>query len=400
LVTKSNRDSSRLSRVNKVAFVGSLIGLLSPFFGWLTLKPNRLATGTSLSLWNSLGWEIAVTTILLWITILVLSLSDGKKWQPFAFAALANIILIMTSIAAGSAAAGLISKSSDLTRVSLSSGILISAVGALIILISARHQVAQNRLEMNLIVWPWLAILLIFLLSGWFNHLSILQEYFNNSSRLRQELLTHITLFSGSIMAGILIGIPLGIWAARSNRANRPIFFLANITQTIPSLALFGLMLVPLSALSTAFPFLQSLGISGIGAAPAFIALIIYALLPIIQNTYTGLRQINPAVIDAGRGMGMNRAQLLRRVEAPLAAPLILVGVRTAAVQTVGNTAVAALIGAGGLGQFIFQGLGQAAADLIILGAIPIIVLALIVDLAMLIIIRIVTPRGLTEAPA
>jgi osmoprotectant transport system permease protein len=224
------------------------------------------------------------------------------------------------------------------------------------------------------------------------NNLSILQEYFANSSRFRQELLTHIYLFGGTILTGIIIGIPLGVWAVHSLRAYRPIFFLANITQTVPSLALFGIMIAPLSALSNAFPFLQTIGIRGIGPAPAIIALIIYALLPIIQNTYTGLHQINPAIIDAGRGMGMNHGQLLRRVEVPLAIPLILVGVRTAAVQAIGNTAVAALIGAGGL--------GQAASDLIVLGAVPIIILALIIDMAMQIIIRAATPRRLVEARA
>jgi osmoprotectant transport system permease protein len=131
--------------------------------------------------------------------------------------------------------------------------------------------------------------------------------------------------------------------------------------------------------------------------APALIALIVYSLLPIVRNTFVGLRQLDPAVIDAGLGMGMSRPQVFRRLEVPLAAPLVLEGVRTASVQAVGLTAVAALIGAGGLGWFIFQGLGQAAPDLIILGAIPIIVLALVVDAVMRTVVRVSTPKGLAS---
>ena len=187
----------------------------------------------------------------------------------------------------------------------------------------------------------------------------------------------------------------LDIWATRSTHAEKPIFFIANITQTIPSLALFGLLIAPLSALSFAFPTLREIGIRGVGDTPAIIALTIYSLLPIVRNTYVGLRQLDIAVIDAGIGMGMSRAQVFRKIEVPLAAPLVLEGVRTASVQSVGLAAVAALIGAGGLGWFIFQGLGQAATDLILLGAIPIIILALIVDNVMRTIVRLATPKGL-----
>lgn len=332
--------------------------------------------------------------MLLWITCLVLSFFAGRKIYSIILGILANLILIITFLLAGNAATELIAKSPEFTRVSLDTGILISTAGAFMVIVAARQVLAHHRFVLNIISWFWLAILTIFLITGWFNNVSVIQEYFSNAIRFHQELITHLILFGCSIAGGIIIGIPLGIWAARSRRANRPIFFLANITQTVPSLALFGLLIAPLSALSSAFPLLRDIGIRGIGAAPAIIALIIYALLPIIQNTYTGLHQISPGIIESGKGMGMNRYQLLRQIEAPLAAPLILTGVRTAGVQAIGNTAVAALIGAGGLGQFIFQGLGQAAPDLIILGAVPIILLALIIDIVMQTIIRLATPKN------
>jgi len=125
------------------------------------------------------------------------------------------------------------------------------------------------------------------------------------------------------------------------------------------------------------------------------IALVIYSLLPIVVNTYVGLRNVDSAAVDAASGMGMGRWQVFRRVEAPLAAPVALEGVRTAAVQSVGNAAVAALIGAGGLGYFIFQGLSQAAPDLILIGTLPIIALALIVDGAMRLVAVAARPRGM-----
>jgi osmoprotectant transport system permease protein len=225
-------------------------------------------------------------------------------------------------------------------------------------------------------------------------------EFFGRESRFQQEVMKHVLLFGGSVTAGTLIGVPLGIWAARSRRAEKPIFYFANITQTIPSLALFGLLIAPLSALSFAFPALREFGIRGVGVVPALIALIVYSLLPIVRNTFVSLRQLDPAIIDAGLGMGMSRPQVFRRLEVPLAAPLVLEGVRTASVQAVGLAAVAALIGAGGLGWFVFQGLGQAAPDLIILGAIPIIVLALIVDAVMRAVVRASTPKGLAARTA
>jgi osmoprotectant transport system permease protein len=145
-------------------------------------------------------------------------------------------------------------------------------------------------------------------------------------------------------------------------------------------MALFGLLMAPLAALSRAVPLLRAIGVRGIGAAPALIALALYALLPIVRNTVIGLASVPISAFEAGRGMGMSPKQLFWRVEWPMALPHVLTGLRTASVQAVGNTAVAALIGAGGLGMLIFQGLGQAAPDLVLLGVIPLILLAVAVD--------------------
>jgi osmoprotectant transport system permease protein len=174
--------------------------------------------------------------------------------------------------------------------------------------------------------------------------------------------------------------VPLGIAAHRRPRSRATIFGALDIVQTIPSIALFGLLIGPLAALAGAFPALRSIGISGIGVAPAVIALTLYSLLPMARGAYAGLASVPESVIETARGMGMTKGQMLLEVEAPIALPVLLSGLRIVTVQAVGLAVVAALIGAGGLGSFVFLGLGQRALDLMLLGAIPTIFMALGVD--------------------
>ena len=169
----------------------------------------------------------------------------------------------------------------------------------------------------------------------------------------------------------------MGIYVARVHVAEVPVMTVLNVVQTVPSIALFGLLIAPLSALGAAMP---SLGISGIGFAPAVIALTLYALLPVVRNTLAGIAGVDAAIVESARGAGMTGAQILRRVELPLAFPIILTGIRIVVVQAIGLAVVAALVGAGGLGTFVFQGLGQYATDLVLLGALPAIALALAAD--------------------
>ena len=385
----------RLVIPDSVAITGSVIGLLSFLLGWLTLKPNRLAAGTPLNVWESAGWDGAAIILGLWLMCLVVSLTGKGRWSAAALGIAANAVLIITFILAGLAASRLLAEEGAIARISLGAGVWITVLAVYILIFASRQKLGDSRILYNLISWSGLAVVVALLFSGWLDNLSIMREFMGREGRFQQELLKHVFLFGSSVAVGSLLGISLGIWATRSKVAERPVFFIVNIAQTIPSLALFGLLIAPLSALSFAFPVLRELGVRGVGTTPALIALIIYSLLPIVRNTYVGLRQLDPGVIDAGLGMGMSRTQVFRRVEVPLAAPLVLEGVRTASVQSVGLAAVAALIGAGGLGWFVFQGLGQRASDLIILGAIPIIVLALVVDAVMRTVVRLATPKGL-----
>jgi osmoprotectant transport system permease protein len=179
--------------------------------------------------------------------------------------------------------------------------------------------------------------------------------------------LEHLLLVGASSGIAILIGVPLGILLTRRPRLGPPVLGLANIFQTIPSLALFGL-LIPI-------PF-----IGGIGASTAIVALVLYALLPIIRNTHAGIQGVDPAVREAGRGMGMTDRQLLLMVEVPLAFGVILAGIRVAIVIGVGVATIAAAIGAGGLGEFIFRGVAMVDDTLILAGAVPAALMALLAD--------------------
>ncbi len=177
----------------------------------------------------------------------------------------------------------------------------------------------------------------------------------------------HVFLVLVSTGIAVALGVPLGLFLTRRPLFARPVIGFASVMQTVPSLALFG-FLIPI-------PF-----VGGIGNRTAIIALVLYALLPILRNTYTGILSVDPAVVEAGRGLGMTEWQRLRLVEIPLALPMILAGVRIAMVVSVGLATIAAAIGAGGLGNFIFRGLSMVDNRLILAGAIPAALLAIVAD--------------------
>lgn len=197
--------------------------------------------------------------------------------------------------------------------------------------------------------------------------MNVIRFILQNHSEVLELTLEHLWMVAWSTVLAMLIGIPLGILISHRPRLNKPVLGSANIIQTIPSLALFGFLL-PVPWLGARSDRL------------AILALTLYALLPIIRNTFTGIRGVDPAVIEAGRGMGMTETQLLLQVELPLATSVILSGVRIAVVISVGLATIAAAIGAGGLGEFIFRGLAMVDNRVILAGAIPAAVLALLAD--------------------
>ena len=197
--------------------------------------------------------------------------------------------------------------------------------------------------------------------------MNVLDFMWTHRAEMFELTFEHLVMVGVSILIATGIGLPLGIIMTRHSALSRPIMAVANVVQTIPSLALFG-FLIPL-------PF-----IGGIGARTAIVALVLYSLLPIIQNTFTGISAVDPAIREAGRGMGMTDAQLLWKVEIPLSLGVIFAGIRVATVIGVGVATIAAAVGAGGLGMYIFRGVSMVDSRVILAGAIPAAVLALIAD--------------------
>lgn len=379
--------------LNRLAFIGTLTGLAAyGGLGFLTVRPNRLASGISLKVWETASGLEAAAVILLWLLLLILGARYARSHRAnLTMMLIANLLLVAIVWVAGQNAARILAHESPLTRVSLGAGAWTMVLMAYLVILGVGPRLDRHRAVLGSL-WLWLLVVLI--MSGALDSLSLLQEWQDRKNRFILEMLQHLTLAGMAVGLGSLVGVPLGIAIYRKPLARQLIFPLLNLIQTIPSLALFGLLIAPLAVLSDRFPLMKDLGLAGIGWTPALIALTLYSLLPITRNVHTSLTAIDPAVIEAGKGMGMSRGQLLHRVQLPMAAPLILNGVRIAVVQTLGNTALAALIGAGGLGTFIFQGIGQSAPDLILLGALPVILLAVAADGLMQQLIKFASPRG------
>ncbi|PLP19999.1 osmoprotectant uptake system permease, partial [Klebsiella michiganensis] len=215
---------------------------------------------------------------------------------------------------------------------------------------------------------------------GALDGLSLLKEYFNRREVFDDALSQHVTLLLGTLLPGLLIGLPVGVWLWRYPRWQSPVFAVLNVIQTVPSVALFGLLIAPLAGLARQFPSLAQLGVSGTGITPALIALVLYALLPLVRGVTIGLQQVPREALESATAMGMSGGQRFRQVQLPLALPVLLRSLRVVSVQTVGMAVVAALIGAGGFGALVFQGLLSSALDLVLLGVIPTIALAVVVD--------------------
>lgn len=197
--------------------------------------------------------------------------------------------------------------------------------------------------------------------------MGFLDYLLTHRAQVLQHTWEHFWLVGLSTGTACALGVPLGILLTRRRALRGPVLGGVNVVQTIPSLALLG-FLIPL-------PF-----VGGVGVRPALVALVAYALLPIVRNTYEGIRSIDPAVREAGMAMGMTDGQLLRQVELPLSLGVVMGGIRLATVVGIGVTTVAAAIGAGGLGVFIFQGLAMVSGDVILTGAVPAALLALAAD--------------------
>jgi osmoprotectant transport system permease protein len=344
--------------------------------GFIGIAANRLADAKPIALFAAeprFAWAIAG----LGIALLGATLLPSRRFSTGGAVALAAALVLLIPAAAGRAAAEIAAASPALARVSLGPAFWIMFGAAALALVDSMQRAGAGIAASLLVAVAITAAFALLFAAGAFDALSVVREYHARREVFAAALGRHLVLVAAAVGPAVAIGMPLAITALRRPFLQTPLFATLNLLQTIPSIALFGLLLAPLSGLAAAFPGLAALGIGGIGMAPAIIALVLYALLPVARNVLAGLAGVDPTVIDAARGMGMTARQIFWRVELPLAAPLLLAGLRIVIVQTIGLAVVAALIGAGGLGSLVFEGLGQDAADLVLLGALPAIALAL-----------------------
>ncbi|HGL4256919.1 ABC transporter permease [Burkholderia dolosa] len=358
--------------------VGILIGVLTivAVFGlpFAVLRPNRIAAGTGLSLFAALPAEQGAALAALWVVGALWAMTASRPaWRLAA----GCTWLATLAYAVGAAAAHVVAPDDMLARVSPAAGVWLLLFAWAVLVADALARLAFGPWQRLAALVVAIAAISAPLASGWWDGLSVMREYAVRSDDFWREAIRHVSLAGGSVAAALVAGLPLGIACARIAAVRTVVMPVLNIVQTIPSIAMYGLMMAPLGLLAAHVPLAAALGIRGIGVAPAVLALFLYSLLPIASSVAVGLAQVPPQVIEAARAMGMTRMQRLFCIDLVLALPVILSGVRIVLVQNIGLTAVAALIGGGGFGTFIFQGIGQSAADLVLLGAIPTIALAL-----------------------
>ncbi|MBI5812251.1 MAG: ABC transporter permease subunit [Meiothermus silvanus] len=426
------------SGLNPVALLAAGLGLAALFLPWLLLKPTRISPGVG---YAAFGLEPlwAAGMLVLWLTLPAFK----GVWRGL----VAGLGLLVWGGLIAAGAQRLLEGAGEFARVSPAGGFWLG-IPAFYLAFFAAYREAGWRAT-----WTAPVAFVALLLMGVFSRLGPLVELGAWRSQFATEVWRHLALSASALIQAVLIGVPLGILASRGGGFGW-VVGVTGFLQTIPSLALFGILLGPLAWLSRALSLevalailivgallvrvfravgnwlvfavalpvgvlgmvvigtllfglfgpdplrlalpapLSEAGVRGIGASPAVLALTLYALLPIVAGTRAGLQAVSDDLRQAGRGMGMSARQLLWRVELPLALPLVMEGVRGAAVLTIGITTIAALIGAGGLGFFILRGVEGGAPDLVLLGAIPVIVLALLADGLLRQVGRWLTPRG------
>jgi osmoprotectant transport system permease protein len=318
-----------------------------------------------------LGWHAAIAAMLL--------LAAGPRRVPpglGAFAALAAALLLLgaTGLSAARALEGL----APAARAGLGGGFWL-ALTATLVLCAARGAALKPTGRALLAAGAAASIVLLFA-SGLLERLSLVVEYRGRAEAVHDAVLRHLLLSGGALLLALLVAAPLAWAAFRAPRLAGPLGAIFAGFQVVPGLALFALLIPLLAALLAAVPGLRGLGLAAIGPAPAVLATAAYLTLPLFRSLSGGLAAADPAAVAAARAMGMTEARITREVRLPLALPVFAGGLRVALVQAIGLMTLGGLVGAGGLGAVVFEGLAQFATDLMLLGALPIVALALSAD--------------------
>lgn len=361
-------------RIDKLGVVIAAITAYGAFLApFANFRANRIVAGEGRSILEALPSGLGAALLALLVLALVLIV---LKTPTVLRLVVGLVSIVALALLVGLSAGHLTPPDNTYARVSPASGFwLLTFAFALLTADALARLRPPPLLRVGLLALA-AAVAAVLLLSGAWDGLSILKEYGSRADAFWREAGRHVLLALGSLVAATVVGLPLGILCHRVEALRAGVLNVLNIIQTIPSIALFGLLIAPLGWIAVNVPGASALGIRGIGAAPAFVALFLYSLLPVVANTVVGLAGVPRDANDAARGIGMTDRQRLFGVELPLAFPVILTGIRIVLVQNIGLATIAALIGGGGFGVFVFQGIGQTAMDLVLLGAVPTVALA------------------------
>ena len=379
LVTDARRGAGRPVRNPVQLCLMGAATLACVGTGFMSHAPNRLAEGASLPLRAAPAIAVAAVVVALG-GLIALAFVPASKGRDRLSLALALALAWAVLAAAGGFAHALVEPGRPAQRQALGPAFWIVLGCAGLNAADALRRLRWGGTARASLLVAVVACLVALAASGLFRDLSLTRELVSHRRLFLGELARHVELVVATVLLASIACAPL-VWLVRARAGTRgPVFAVLGLLQTIPSIALFGLLIAPLEFLATRFPALKAWGVSGLGVAPTLVALVLYAAFPLVRMGDAAFAAVPPAVGEAAAGLGFGARRRFWAVDLPLAAPVLLVGLRIVTLQTIGLATVAALIGGGGLGTFVFAGIGQYALDLVLVGAIPIVLLALAAD--------------------
>ncbi|MBN1320764.1 MAG: ABC transporter permease [Thermoleophilia bacterium] len=388
-MVSSSRPAQDSRATAVISVTGGLIGAFALAFGpFVSFRPNRVVDGigaSAIDAFDATGWAV----LILWCVAAFAVLAPqgaGRGHRPLmqtlfgtGRGVLASGAFILALAEAGRVASTFAEEQGSAARTSFGWTFYLFLFALFLVLYAASTE-TRHRLGRTAVGGVLLLGIVLLAVFGTLDELGVIREGALARGTFLRELTRHLFYALGATVSATILGIPLGIACARSRKAETAIMGVLNLGQVLPVLAFVGIMIPVLGTISDRLAGLKSLGISGIGWAPVMVVLLVYALFPITRNTLVAIQQLDPPVLDTAKGMGMGRWRSLREVELPLAFPIVLAGIRIALVQSTAGAIIAAFVGGGGLGTIMFMGLEQTSMDLVLVGVVPIVALALFFD--------------------